>query len=141
MLDLLTYCLILLLLSTFLIKKKDFQILREHSIVKAFFCGSNVISIEGWGQISLPLKVKGRIKLLTLNNVAYISNFPLNLVSLGCLQKRGFDWSHRSGEISKNNKIIGYTRFYGNNYEIGDNENGKMAFATLAADSATPKNS
>ena len=33
-------------------------------------CGSNVISIEGWGQISLLPKMKGRIKLLTLNNMA-----------------------------------------------------------------------
>ncbi len=103
--------------------------------------GSNVISIKGLGQISLPLKVKGRIKLLTLNNVGYISIFPLNLVSLGCLQKCGFDWSHRSGEISKNNQIIGYTRFVGNKYEIGDDENGGIAFATLAADSATLRNS
>ncbi len=103
--------------------------------------GSNIISIEGWGQISLPLKVKGKIKLLTLNNMAYISNFPLNLVSLGCLQKRGFDWSHRSGEISKNNQIIGYTRFHCKNYEISVDENGGIAFATLATDSSTPRNS
>ncbi len=70
--------------------------------------GSNLISIEGWGQISLSLKVKSKIKLLTLNNVAYILNFPSNLVSLGCLQKHGFDWSYRSGSMSKNNLIIGY---------------------------------
>ena len=67
-------------------------------------------------------------------------NFPLNLVSLGCLQKRGFDWSHRSGEISKNGQIIGYTRFRGKNYEIGDDESGlETAFATLGADPATLK--
>ena len=65
----------------------------------------------------------------------------MNFVSLGCPQKRGFDWSHRSGEISKSNQIIGYTRFHGNNYEIGDDENGGIAFATLAADQATPRNS
>ena len=41
-------------------------------------CSSNIISIEGWGQVSLPLKVKDWIKLPTLNNVAYISNFFLN---------------------------------------------------------------
>ncbi len=58
---------------------------------QSFLCGSNVISIEGWGQILLPLKVKIRIKLLTLNNVAYILKIPLNFVSLGCLQKRWFD--------------------------------------------------
>ncbi len=108
---------------------------------QGLLCGSSVISIEGWGQISLPLKVKGQIKLLTLNNMAYISNFLLNLVSLGCLQKRGLDWSHCSSEISKNNQIIGYTQFHGNNYEIADDENGGIAFATLAADSATPRNS
>ena len=106
-------------------------------------CGNDdIIPIEGWGQVSLPLKVRGRIKLLTLHNVAYISNFPLNLVSLGCLQKRGFDWSPRSGEISKNGQTIGYTRFRGNNYEIGDNESGlETAFATLGADPATLKDS
>ncbi len=85
--------------------------------------------------------MNGRIKLLTLNNVAYISNFPLNFVSLGCLQKRGFDWSHRSGKISKNTQIIGYTRFHDKNYEIGDDENGEIAFATLATDPAIPRNS
>ncbi len=107
---------------------------------QGLLCGSNVMSIEGWGQISLPLKVKGRIKLLTLNNMAYILNFPFNLVSLGCLQKRGLDWSHRSGKISKNNQIIEYLRFHGNNYEIGNDENGGIVFATLAADAATLKN-
>ncbi len=101
----------------------------------------NVIFIEGWGQISLPLKVKSQIKLLTLNNVAYISNFLLNFVSLGCLQKRGFDWSHCLGKISNNNHIIRYTRFYGNNYEIGDDENDGIAFATLAMEPATLRNS
>ncbi len=35
-------------------------------------CGSNVISIEGWRQISLFLKMNSRIKLLTPSNVAYI---------------------------------------------------------------------
>ncbi len=85
--------------------------------------------------------MKSRIKLLTLNNVAYISNFSLNLVSLGCLQKRGFNWSYRSGKISKNNQIIGYTRFHGNKYKIGDDKNGGMAFATLTTDLATLKNS
>ncbi len=107
---------------------------------QSLLCGSNVISIEGWEQISLPLKLKGQIKLLTLNNMAYISNFLLNLVSFGGLQKRGFDWSHRSGKISKNNQIIGYIRFHENKYEIGDDENGGIVFATFPADSATPRN-
>ena len=74
------------------------------------------------------------------SNVAYISNFLLNLVFLGCLQKRGFDWSHCLVKISKNNQIFDYTRFYGNNYEIGNDESDQIAFATLAADLATLKN-
>ncbi len=103
--------------------------------------GGNIISIERWRQISLPLKVKGRIKLLTLNNVANIFDFPLKLVPLGCLQNGGFDWSHRSSKILKNNQIIGYTRFYGNYYKIGNDKNGELIFATFASDPATAKNS
>ena len=68
-------------------------------------------------------------------------NFLLNLVSVGCLQKRGFDWSYRSDKILKNNQIIECIRFYGNNYKIGDDENREIVFATLAADPATPRNS
>ena len=81
------------------------------------------------------------MKLLTLNDMAYILNFSLNLVSLGCLQNPDFDWSYRSGKISKNNQIIGYTRFHVNNYEIGNHVNGGMAFASFAADTDTPRNS
>ncbi len=72
--------------------------------------------------------------------MAYIFNFSLNLVSLGCLQKHGFDLSNYSGEISKNNQIIGYTRFHNKNYEIGDDENSGIVFATLIADRVTPRN-
>ncbi len=107
---------------------------------QGLLCSGNVISIKGWRQISLPLKMKDQIKLLTLNNLVYITNFPLNVVSLGFLQKCGFDWSYRSGKISKNNQIIGYTRFHSNNYEIGDHENGVIAFATLATHLAIPRN-
>ena len=67
--------------------------------------------------------MKDQIKLLTLNNAAYISNFSLNFVSLSFLQKRDFDWTYCLGEISKNNQIIGYTRFHDNNYEIVNDEN------------------
>ncbi len=71
--------------------------------------------------------------------MAYISIFLLNLVSLGCLQKRGFDRSYCSGEISKNNQIIGYIRLHGNNYEIGDDKNSGIVFVTLAADPSSPR--
>ena len=120
-------------------KRNRFSNFRRLLSGQGLRCGNDeIIPIEGWGQVSLPLKVRGRIRLLTLHNVAYISNFPLNLVSLGCLQKRGFDWSPRSGEISKNSQTIGYTRFRGNNYEIGDDETeSAKAFATLTANSAT----
>lgn len=122
--------------------KEKFSNFRRSLRGQGLLCGNDVIPVEVWGQISLPLKVKGRIKLLTLNNVAYISNFPLNLVSLGCLQKRGFDWSPRSGEISKNGQIIGYTQFHGNNYEIGNSEiDTGTAFATVATNPANLKNS
>ena len=48
---------------------------------------------------------------------------------------------YEKGKILKNNQIIGHIWFYGNNYEIGNDKIGKMAFATLAADLTTLKNS
>ncbi len=57
------------------------------------------------------------------------------------MQKRGLDWSNRSGKISKNNEIIGYTRFRGNKYEIGNEKNGGLVVAAFASDQATPRNS
>lgn len=36
---------------------------------------------------------------------------------------------------------MGYTWFHDNNYEIGNDESGKIAFATLTADAAILKNS
>ncbi len=71
--------------------------------------GSKIISIKEWGYISLLLKVKCRIKLQTLNNVAWILNFSFNLLSHGCLQKSGFDWSNCSDKISRYHQLIGYT--------------------------------
>ncbi len=69
-------------------------------------CGSNVISIKASGQISLSLKMKIRIKLLTQNNLAYISNFLLNLISLGCLQKRGFDYPIAQAKYRKTIRLL-----------------------------------
>lgn len=89
--------------------KKRFSNFKKAFKDQGSLCGSNIISIKRWRQVSLPLKVKGRIKLLNLNNLAYISNFLLNLVFFGCLQKRDLDWSYRSGKKSKNNQIIRYT--------------------------------
>ena len=49
-----------------------------------------------------------------------MSDFPLNLVSLACLEDQGLDWSHRSGEIrDRRSRIIGTTARNGNNFEIG----------------------
>ena len=103
--------------------------------------GSNVILIKRLRQSLLLLKVKSRIKLPTLTDLAYILYFSLNLVSLGCLQKRGFDWSYRSSEILKNNQIIRYTQFHGNNYKIDDKKTDGIVVAILAIDPATPRNS
>ncbi len=122
-------------------KKERFSNFKRALKGQGLLCSSNVISIEQRGQIPLPLKVKGRIKLLASNDVTYISNLLFNLVFLGCLQKCGFDWSHRLGKISKNNQIFGYTRFHINNYKIGEDEKGEIVCATLAADPVTLRNS
>ena len=56
-----------------------------------------------------------------LKKAALVSDFPLNLVSLACLEDQGYDWSHKSGEIrTKESRIIGTTVRSGNNFEIGN---------------------
>lgn len=99
-------------------------------------CGKNVVKILGWGNVSLPLRVGNRVSLLVLKNTAFVPNFPLNLVSLSCLEDQGLVWSYVSGEIhSRASQIIGYTTRNNNNYEIGDSDAVKgmgSALITLA---------
>lgn len=87
-------------------------------------CGTEVIRIEGWREISSLLRIGNRISILILKEVAYVSNFPLNLVSLGCLEDEGYRWHHWSGEIRNKNtlRIIRSTSKQGNNYIIGNFE-------------------
>ena len=53
-------------------------------------CGTETITIEGWGEILLPLKIVNRISILILKEIAYVSYFPLNLVSLTSLEDEGY---------------------------------------------------
>ena len=60
-----------------------------------------------------------------------MSDFPLNLVSLACLEDQGFDWEHSSGAIrNREFCIIGTTVRNGNNYEIG--QTGRILGTALA---------
>ena len=102
---------------------------------QGLLCGTEVISIKGWGEISLPLRIGNRTSILLLKKVAYISIFPLNLVSLACFEDEGYRWHHWSGKIcnKKTSRIIGSTSRQGNNYEIGNFETGLgTALVTLA---------
>lgn len=98
--------------------KKRFSNFNKIIMCQNLLYNSNIIFIEGWSQISLFFKVKNCIKLLTLNHVVYISNFPLNFVFFDCLQKRDFNQFYCLDKISKNSQIIRYTQFCGNNYKL-----------------------
>ena len=101
--------------------KERFSNLRTSSRDKGLLCGTSYIPIEGWGDISLPLRIGNQTRLLVLKKAALVSDFPLNLVLLTCLEDQGYDWSHRSGEIqTKESRIIGTTVKSGNNFEIGN---------------------
>ena len=65
--------------------KERFSNFKKAPKGQSLLCGRKVISIDGWRQVLLPIKVKSWIKLLTPNNVAYILSFPLNVALLGCL--------------------------------------------------------
>ena len=99
--------------------KERFSNFRTSSSNERLLCGTSFIPIEGWGQVLLPLLIGSQTKFLVLKKVAYVSDFPLNLVSLAGLEDQRFDWSHRSGEIRNGPRIIGTTNRNGNNYEIG----------------------
>ena len=57
-------------------------------------CGIDTITIEGWGEISLPLRIGNQKSILILKKVAYVSNFPLNLVLLAYLEDKAYKWQH-----------------------------------------------
>ena len=63
---------------------------------------------------------------MILKEVAYVLNFPLNLISLSCLKDKEYRWHHWSGKIRNKNtsKIIGSTSKQGNNYKIGNFKTG-----------------
>ena len=65
--------------------------------------GTDTLAIEDWEKISLPLRIGNRTSILILKEVAYVSNFPLNLVSLTYLEDEGYRWYHWSGEIITKN--------------------------------------
>lgn len=96
---------------------------------------TEIITIEGQREVSLPLRIGNRTSILILKEVVYIPNFPLNLVSLGCLKNKGYRQHYWSGDIYNKNTswIIGSTSRQGNNYEIGNFETGiGTAMVTLA---------
>lgn len=62
-------------------------------------CGIEIIMIKGYGKISLFLRIKNQISILILKKITYVPNFPLNLVSLGCLEDKRYRWHYWSGKI------------------------------------------
>ena len=114
--------------------KGRFANFRGSSRDKGLLCGTSYVPIEGWGQVSLPLLIGSQTKLLLLKKVAFVSDFPLNLVSLAGLEDQGLDWSHRTGEIRNGARIIGTTTRNGNNYEIGQ-AGGKILETALSTHS------
>lgn len=100
-------------------------------------CGGGLVAIQGWGTIRLAL-TKGRI--LSLHRVAYISSFPINLVSLSKLESQGIDWEHRTGKMNcrRTSKIVGYTERQKDNYRLLENvrpTSSESAFSTSSDNS------
>lgn len=114
--------------------KKRFSYFKRPTKKQSLLYDRELVSIEGWGEVSLPLKVENQISLLVLKNVAYISSFSLNLVLLGVLENQSFRWHHWSSEIqTRESQIIESTIRQGKNYKIGNSLlNLGTALATLA---------
>ena len=90
--------------------------------------------------MAVALKIENRISIFMLRNVAYISGFLLNLVSIFVLEDQGFVWHHWSGEIgNKKLQIIRSTVRQGKNYEIGNSRSIVTALVTLNTSKLRPR--
>ena len=49
-----------------------------------------IITIKGWGEVTLLLKIRNRTSIFALKNVTYITDFLLNFVLLTVLKDQGF---------------------------------------------------
>lgn len=72
-------------------KKERFSKFKRPTKGQGLLCGGGLIPIEDWGEVSLPLKNGSRRSVLTLKRVAFISDFPVNLVLLAYIKNQGFD--------------------------------------------------
>lgn len=117
-------------------KKERFEKFKRVGTDQGLQCGNDIISIKGWGEVTLALKTRACTLLLTFKQVTFIANFPLNLVSLAGLEDKGFDWTHKSGELTnrKTQQVIGHTVQQGKNYKIvkATKKAMGMAFTILA---------
>ena len=104
--------------------KDKFNNFRRVTKSQELLSGKKVITIKGWGEISLSLRIRNQTSILILKEVAYVPNFSFNLVSLGCLKDKGYRWHYWSGKIYNKNTswIIRSTSRYGNNYKIDNFE-------------------
>lgn len=86
---------------------------------------TEVILIESWGEILLPLRMRNQISILILKEITYVPNFLLNLVFLASLKNEEYRWHHWSSKIHNKNisRIIGSNFRQGNNYKISNFEN------------------
>ena len=104
--------------------KNKFTNFRRVTRGQGLLCGTKIIMIKGWGEISLPLRIGNQTSIFILKDIVYIPNFPLNLISLGWLEDKGDRWHHWSGKICNKNTswIIRSISRQGNNYKISNFE-------------------
>lgn len=83
-------------------------------------CSIIIITIEGWEEISLLLRIKNRTLILKLKKIAYVLNFFLNIVSFACLKDKEYKWHYWLSKIcnKKSCQIIGSILKQSNNYKI-----------------------
>ena len=92
---------------------KRFSDFRKVPIGHHAVCGNGSVTIQGYGKAIIDLtNPKRRVRSLKLYNLAYCSDFPMNLISLRLLEARGIDWNHRSGQLMfhGDSDILGSTR-------------------------------
>lgn len=70
--------------------KERFSNFERPAKKQKLLCDRKIILIKGWGEVALFLKIRNRISILVLKNIAYISGFSLNFILQAVLENQGF---------------------------------------------------
>lgn len=95
-----TYLLLNFAASVYIFHKLDkFTNFKRAIREQKLFCGTEIILIKRWEEISLLLRIENWTSIMLLKEITYVLNFPLNLVLLAYFKDKDYKYYYWLGEI------------------------------------------